>query len=120
MSSPHADLLLRRMEQRATILGQGDPDGFMDCPYPNEPRWRIDSRWIEFECGCRAERCMELTLPRKSDPIIFRDLPEQAVYDYVCHKHNPSMNKRVKFMGYETFDQWKRDRRATLMGRVKF
>ena len=31
----------------------GDPNLIRD---PWQPRWRIDAQWVEFECGCRAER----------------------------------------------------------------
>jgi hypothetical protein len=84
------------------------------------PRWRISQRWVEFECGCSAERCLELhAMAQPWDPIIFRGLPQQAVYSEVCDRHRPGMNK---FVGLGapglTFEQWKRARRATLMGRV--
>lgn len=83
-----------------------------------EPRWRIDARWIEFECGCRAERTDRLhTQPMPYDPIIFGGLPEMAVYDFVCHHHSPAMNKRLHFGHYLTFDQWRRHRRHVLMGK---
>lgn len=87
---------------------------------PWEPRWRIDSHWIEFECGCRAERCIHPAIAlRPSDPVIFRNLPEQAVYDFVCHRHGPGMNVYVRFQGFSTFDQWRRERRHLLMGVTK-
>lgn len=123
MKSHAADKLLRRMEAQATALGDFSSFEFEDCRYPGEPRWRIDARWIEFECGCRAERCMVLRNPKPWDPIIFKDLPEQAVYDYVCHFHEPHMNKRV-FLGrddlgvrFVTFKDWHQRRRNLLMGR---
>ena len=86
---------------------------------PWEPRWRMDAGWIEFECGCRAERCQVLHGARKYDPIIFRDLPEQAVYDWVCDRHAAGMNDYVHFGGFVDFPQWKRTRRAILMGKVE-
>jgi hypothetical protein len=36
---------------------EGDPDLMRD---PWQPRWRIDSQWVEFECGCRCERAWPL------------------------------------------------------------
>lgn len=108
--------ILQRMAGRAVLLGE-DASQFVDCKYPNEPRWRIDARWIEFECGCRAERCLKLHGPKPYDPIIFGDLPEQAVYDFVCHFHEPAMNKRVHFGKFVTFAQWHASRRNRLMGK---
>jgi hypothetical protein len=111
--STAGDAILRRLEQGAIILG--DDSAWQPSPASDVGRWRIDYRWIEFECGCRAERCMQLTFPVASDPIIFRDLPEQAVYDYCCHFHMPAMNKYVGAGGrYKTFDQWKIGRRPLL------
>ncbi len=86
---------------------------------PWQPRWRIDAGWIEFECGCRAERC---PFPGDDvdmgDPIIFAGLPEQAVYDFVCDRHAPGMNVHVRFGRFATFDQWRRNRKHLLMGRT--
>jgi hypothetical protein len=114
--SRHADPIIERMTRVATILGV-DASTFVDCPYGG-PRWRVDERTVEFECGCRAERCMVLFGATQFDPIIFRDLPEQAVYDFVCHKHRNRMDFRVRFGGFATFDQWHRDRRRRLMGKA--
>lgn len=111
------DRIASRMMETAIRTGeleQGHPDNANDA---HTPRWRIDSRWIEFACGCRAQRCLELcALPIPGDPIIFGNLPEQAVYDSVCDLHAASMNTFVRFAGYSTFDQWKRDRKHLLMG----
>ena len=118
MKNHLADNILRRMESQATLLDQEGRAGFTDCRYPNEPRWKLESRWIEFECGCRAERITKFAAPVKlSDPIIFRDLPEQAVYDYVCAKHEPKMNFYISYQGFRDFAQWKLHRRATIMGK---
>lgn len=109
--------IARRMESIGLATGQDvNPDL---PPDPWTPRWRIEDRWIEFECGCRAERCRDLKNPQRFDPIIFRDLPQQAVYDSVCSRHMPGMNKYVQFgsPGLD-FAQWKRIRRARLMGKV--
>jgi len=86
---------------------------------PWEPRWRLDAGWIEFECGCRAERCQVLKGARNYDPVIFRGQEQQAVYDWVCDRHAPGMNKYVHFGGFVDFPQWKRSRRAILMGKVE-
>jgi hypothetical protein len=51
--------------------------------------------------------------------VIFRGLPEQAVYDYVCDRHGPGMNKIVRFSGYLDFGQWRRTRKHLLMGRTQ-
>lgn len=114
-----ADRIARRMHDLAANhnrLDEGHPDL---PPDPWQPRWRVDAKWIEFECGCRAERCLRLgVVPEDSDPIIFRNLPEQAVYDEVCGRHGPGMNKYVHFGQYVTFQQWKRARRHLLMGRT--
>lgn len=107
------DEMVRRMSQTAEIAGAGEIDLDRD---PWQPRWRIETRWIEFECGCTAERARELVDPRPSDPIIFRGLPQQAVYSEVCDRHRPGMNKYVGFGAPGlTFEQWKRSRRALLM-----
>ena len=114
------DSIAQRMYSQAAFVGEvesGHPDLVKD---PWQPRWRIDSQWIEFECGCRCERVRSLAVPRKNgDAIIFENLPEQAVYDFVCHRHHPGMNKIVRFSGFVDFDQWKRTRKHLLMGTSK-
>ena len=112
------DRIAQRMTSVYEQAGQekGDPDLVRD---PWQPRWRIDAQWVEFECGCRCERAWPLRceyLP--GDAVIFRGLPEQAVYDYVCHRHSPGMNKIVRFSGYIDFDQWRRNRKHLLLGRT--
>ena len=122
--NPYADKIYRRLERGAVILG--DDSSWQDSPGPDVPRWRIDARWIEFDCkdkngivqgrGCRAERCLRLNNPKNWDPIIFRDLPEQAVYDNVCDFHAPSMNKIIGAGGvYHSFVEWKLARRPKLV-----
>jgi hypothetical protein len=107
----------KRIERMSAAVHE-EP-GLAELPRdPWQPRWRIDAGWVEFECGCRAERCLKLTQPKPFDPIIFRDLPQQAVYDYVCHRHGPGMNVYVGFGRFKDFAQWKRARRAVLMGRT--
>ena len=111
------DRIIQRMlaQQAAAGTSDGDPDLPRD---PWQPRWRMDAKVIEFECGCRAERCTTLHGARSYDPIIFQGLPEQAVYDFVCSRHEPGMNKYVHFGHFVDFSQWHRSRRAVLMGKV--
>jgi hypothetical protein len=103
--------------ERQAAMANSDP-GHMERD-PNQPRWRIDKRWITFECGCVAERCPILIGAQPFDPVIFRDLPQQAVYDTVCHFHAPAMNVYVHFGRFADFAQWRNARRAVLMGRVR-
>lgn len=113
------DDIARRMETQATLAGDlegGHPDLPRD---PWAPRWRISPRWVEFQCGCVAERVRELIEPKDYDPVIFRGLPQQAVYAECCDRHRPGMNKYVQFGAPGlTFEQWKRTRRPLLMGKV--
>lgn len=106
--------IARRMERQAAAAN-ADP-GNMEI---EGARWKIDARWITFECGCVAERCAFVFGAQPWDPIIFRNLPQQAVYETVCHFHNPAMNVYVHFGGFSDFRQWKANRRAILMGRVR-
>jgi len=106
--------IARRMQGVADQAGVGEVQLERD---PWQPRWTIDARWVVFECGCRCERQRRLAVEyRSGDAVIFRGLPEQAVYDHVCHRHSPGMNKIVHFSGYADFAQWKRTRKHLLMG----
>ena len=110
------DRVLRRMEAQAVQLG--DFSQFEECKYNGEPRWRVDTRWVEFECGCRAERGAALVDYYPWEPVIFYGLPEQAVYEGVCDFHAPAMNKRLGMGGkYKDFVSWRMLRRKTLMGK---
>jgi len=110
------DRILRRLESQATILG--DFSQWERSPINGDPRWRIDSKWIEFECGCRAERCVKLVDLYGWEPVIFVGLPEQAVYEGVCDFHLPSMNSRIGMGGkYKDFGSWRMLRRNVLMGK---
>lgn len=113
------DPILARMEAQATLVGMD----FEDCLYVGTdgqkfPRWKLEPRWITFECGCRAERCRDFKVPvQRCDPVIFLGLPEQAVYDQPCHKHEAFVNThRARYGGYVTFQQWKIARRHLLLG----
>ncbi len=115
-----ADGVLRRMETLATKLGP-DED-WTECPYPQATRdgktmrWKLSPRWIEFECGCTAERIRELVGVQRWDPIIFVGLPEQAIYEQVCPFHEEGVYRtRLAYGPYKTFDQWKTRRRRRLM-----
>ena len=116
MTSKDLDDIAGRMMATAAVSGDTDVNLEKD---PWEPRWRIDATTVEFECGCRGERCRDLVGVKAYDPVIFRDLPQQAVYDWVCDRHMPGMNKYVHFGGFVDFAQWKRNRRAVLMGKVR-
>jgi hypothetical protein len=110
-----ADALLRRMERRATLLSPGED--WTVCPYDQTTRdgkpmrWKLSSRWIEFECGCAAERFRELVDVQRYDPVIFMGLPEQALYTKVCEFHQPGVYRaRLSYGGFKDFDQWYRAR----------
>jgi len=93
----------------------GDESGFVDCAYAGLPRWKLTKKWIEFECGCVSERALKLNGMVPSDPVIFVNLPEQAVYIKCCDKHLPYMNYRLGMGGFKDFAEWVRDRRKVLM-----
>jgi len=112
--------IAHRMEGQATSALGDDSGKELDLMRdPWQPRWRIDSAWVEFECGCRCERTSRLHTEYKAgDAVIFRGLAEQAVYDYVCSRHAPGMNKIVRFSGYADFAQWKKTRKHVLLGKT--
>jgi hypothetical protein len=117
-----ADALLRRMEQRATLLHPGDD--WTICPYDQTTRdgkpmrWKLSSRYIEFECGCAATRVRKLMAsPQRWDLVIFQGLPEQAIYTKVCEYHQAGVYRtRLAYGPFKTFDQWYRRRYRRLMG----
>lgn len=113
------DPMIARFEKQASIIGAD----WEECRYVGTdgqrfPRWKLGPRWIEFECGCVAERCPKFwTVPLRCDPVIFQGLPEQAVYDRPCYKHHAWVNSyRAGYGGYKTFEQWKLARRHLLFG----
>jgi hypothetical protein len=110
--------IARRMEDVGLAAGtEVNPDL---PPDPWQPRWAIDRRWITFECGCRCERAEKLFGQTVNDPVIFAGTNQQAVYDAVCDRHMPGMNKWIGFGGKGlTFSQWRSYRRGILMGRVR-
>ena len=111
--------IARRMERQAAAAHADVGDMEVDNTVTTNQRWRIDARWITFECGCVAERCLLLFGAQPWDPVIFRNLPQQAVYNSVCDFHAPSMNVYVGFGRFIDFAQWRKRRRAVLMGRVR-
>jgi hypothetical protein len=118
------------MERDAISLER--QSGFEHSPalQKGQPRWKVGPKWIEFECGCIAERTTKLVNPEPYDPIIFQDLVEddgtsmQAVYYRVCAHHEQGMfDTRIKFShrihnssGYSDFNDWFNRRRPLLMG----
>lgn len=116
MGSIDRDRILRRVEKQTLLTG--DETQWEISPNRGDPRWRVDARWIEFECGCRAERCAKLYDYYPWEPVIFYGLPEQAVYEGVCDFHAPSMNKRIGTgHKYKDFASWRMLRRNVLMGK---
>ena len=111
----------RRMERVADSVNEDRALAYV--PAPPGQRWKIDKRWVEFECGCRAERVAPNpafdAFVRPFDPVIFRGLPQQAVYEGTCDFHAPSMNVYVHFGRFADFKQWKANRRPLLMGKAR-
>ena len=114
----YADPIIKRMAERAVLLGQSPDETIDQVKSMNAPRWSISPQWITFDCGCRGERCLTLHGVEAYDPVIFAGQPEQAVYEGVCDFHLPSMNSRLRLGGFVDFIQWSRDRRRRLMGKV--
>jgi len=108
-----ADRIIQAYEKAAAA---GDETGYVDCSYAGLPRWKLSRKYIEFECGCVSERYRELNGMMPWDPVIFVNLPEQAVYLICCDKHIAYMNYRLGMGGFKDFAQWKLERRKTLVG----
>ena len=108
--------IARRLDAMGALAGHLDA---AEQAEGTGPPWTIDVRWVVFSCGCRAERARTLVDPRPSDPIIFRGLPQQAVYDSVCDAHLPKMDFYLG-TGFDrmTFSQWHSRRRPQLMRRA--
>jgi hypothetical protein len=119
--STHVDRteIARRMQRQADAARADVGEMEIDNSVSTNQRWTLDSKWVTFECGCVAERCLFVFGARRFDPIIFRGLPQQAVYEKVCDFHAPSMNVYVSFGRFKDFGQWKRHRRSILMGRTR-
>ena len=117
--SPRNEVLGRMIEQ-ATLLGPSanvSLEEWVECPHEPGRRWRLTDRWVEFECGCRAERARVLYGAQPWDPIVFPGLPEQAVYDNCCDRHMQRMRFRLSFGGNWDFKIWHERRRPKLLGR---
>jgi hypothetical protein len=112
----YGDSINRRLEAWADSTGTHDALSFSN-PWG---RYSIDPRWISFECGCSAERVAAFAFrPERWDPVIFEHLPEQALYATVCSRHLEGMNGRLRFGGFVDFEQWRRHRRNSLLGRSR-
>lgn len=122
---PVADAMLARMEASARDLGTLE---WLDSPLLRRghgiPRWRLSERWVEFECGCVAERISPDAIApyERWEPVIFDEptpgiIEYLAVYDQCCSHHRPAMDRRISLGGrYSTFDSWYLGRRYALMG----
>lgn len=105
--------IARRMDALGHLSGYAD---VAEQSIGTGPPWTIDARWVVFACGCRAERARRLNCPHPSDPVIFRGLPQQAVYDSVCDAHRPGMDYYLGTGAHRlTFADWHRRRRPDLM-----
>lgn len=110
------DPIIRRIQDVA-VRANEDPEFASDlAAFGRHPRWRLSQKWIEFQCGCRAQRFRTLQGAKPFDPIIFRGLPEQAVYDLPCEPHEAGLNDYVKFGGYVDFKQWRNSRLRLITG----
>ena len=108
--------IARRMERLARLSGT-DPAEWTECPHLPNKRWRLDSRWVEFECGCAARRALALVDPRPWEPVIFVGLPEQAVYSRVCDRHAMMMDYRINMGGGpRDFATWRKERYRAIQG----
>lgn len=84
--------------------------------FGKNPRWKLSAKWIEFECGCYAQRFRNLENVQNFDPIIFKGLPEQAVYARPCAPHEAGLNDFVKFGHFVDFQQWRNSRLQKITG----
>ena len=112
------DQVINRIHGLAMSANEDPEEIVALAEFGRHPRWSIGTRWIEFACGCRARRVRTLQTSAPFDPIIFRGLPEQAVYDKPCQAHEAGVNDYVHFGGYVDFDQWKQDRLAKITGEL--
>jgi len=112
------DRVINRLKDQARQSGKSIDEVVGMAEEARAPRWRVDSQNIEFECGCVGRRFKDIYWVQNYDPIIFKDLPEQAVYYEVCSLHLAEMNKRVKFGGFTDFQQWRDNRFRIITGEV--
>jgi len=112
------DPIIRRIQDQARASNLNPMEAADLAAFERAPRWRLTTKDIEFECGCVARRFRSLRGVKDFDPIIFKGLPEQAVYDSVCRAHEPGMHKYLKFGGYTDFKQWRAARLRLITGEV--
>ena len=110
------DPIIRRVQDLAIRAGEDPQEAAELAAFGNHPRWRMDTRFIEFQCGCVAQRFRKLTHVEQFEPIIFKGLPEQAVYDRPCKAHEAGLNDYVKFGHYVDFEQWRNSRLQNITG----
>jgi hypothetical protein len=118
MSSNIRDQVIRRIHEQARMANTDPEEAVGLAEFGNNPRWRMTTRDIEFECGCTARRFRSLVGVKDFDPIIFKGLPEQAVYHRPCSAHEAGMNKYIKFGGFVDFQQWKAARFRLITGEL--
>jgi hypothetical protein len=112
-----ADAVIERIHRQAVEGNDASPSEVVELArYARAPRWRLTPKFLEFECGCSALRCRTLNGALPSDPIIFRGLPEQAVYFRSCRAHEAGLNDYVHFQGFVDFAQWRTSRWTQLTG----
>lgn len=112
------DTIINRITQMAIKAGENPEEAVALNEFGRNPRYSMKGRWIEFECGCRMLRFQNNSgILRPSDPIIFRGLPEQAVYDLPCNAHLAGVNKYIGLSGqYKDFQGWKSARFKLITG----
>lgn len=110
------DPILRRIQDLAVRAGEDPQEAAELAAFGRHPRWKLGMKWIEFECGCTARRFRDLSTTQNFDPIIFKGLPEQAVYDRPCNAHEAGLNDYVHFGKYVDFKQWRESRLQKITG----
>ena len=110
------DPILRRIQDMAVKAGEDPQEAAELAAFGRHPRWKLSTKWIEFDCGCYCQRFRELKNVQDFDPIIFKGLPEQAVYDRPCAPHEAGLNDYVKFGHYVDFQQWRNARLQKITG----
>lgn len=112
------DQVIQRIHGLAVSANEDPEEAVALAEFGRHPAWKIGERWIEFECGCRARRIRTLKTSAQFDPIVFRGLPEQAVYDKPCQAHEAGVNDYVHFGGFVDFHQWRQARLQLITGEI--